>query len=108
MIALGFGIFFTIAGLLYQGSGRQTICAPENPGPLDELGMVMQYERGLPWQYYRHPLSKNCHLPSFDETAQERQAMVKAPHLLADLAVWTVVGTVIALVVRKKSRRKVR
>ncbi len=34
--------------------------------------------------------------------------MVSATHLLADLLAWTVVGADIALLVQKKSHRKVR
>jgi len=106
--ALSIGIFLTALSLLFHDSGRQAICVPKNPGPLDELGARMRYERGLPWRYYRDPVPKDCSSLSLVIAAKQEGQVVDIPNLVADITTWTIIGAIIVVVSPRKARSTVR
>ncbi len=103
LVACVLGVALTASSLVVKHGVTQMYCAPTNPGPLDELGVAIRYERGFPLAYYTDPMPKGCFGELQTMSVTERpDYSTKWSHAFADFLIYSGVSFVVGWLILKR------
>lgn len=105
IIPLLVGVIITSLSYFYTSRGLQFICAPVNPGPLDELSAYSRVERGFPFVYYQDEVPENCGLPTADVMNSINGSIFIPNFFLVNTAIWSALALIVSEIGRHMRRR---